>query len=99
MLGKFKNDPDLWAMPFSTLLILHKVYSRKKRWERLTWKNISSKIVLALNIIRQIGEVTWGYEHSLVTMANLILPEDQKLPELFGYFYGKCYIESTWLVL
>ena len=41
--------------------------------------------------------MTWGYEHSLVTMANLILPEDQKLPELFGYFYGKCYIESTWL--
>ena len=39
--------------------------------------------------ICQIGEVTWGYEHSLVTMANLILPEDQKLPELFGYFYGK----------
>merc|ERR1719336_574447 len=22
-------------------------------------------------------------------MANLVLPEDQKLPELYGYFYGK----------
>ena len=39
--------------------------------------------------ICQVGEVTWGYEHSLVTMANSFLPEDQKLPELFGYFYGK----------
>jgi len=38
---------------------------------------------------KTVGEVTWGYEHSLVTMANLILPENQKLPELFGYFYGK----------
>jgi len=33
--------------------------------------------------------VTWGYKHPLVDMANLILPEDQKLPELYGYFYGK----------
>ena len=39
--------------------------------------------------IWQVGEVTWGYEHSLVNMANSFLPEDQKLPELFGYFYGK----------
>jgi len=38
---------------------------------------------------KTVGEVTWGYEHSLVTMANSFLPEDQKLPELFGYFYGK----------
>ena len=39
------------AMPFSTLLIPHKVYLRKKRWERLTWENISAQLVLiALNI-------------------------------------------------
>jgi len=38
---------------------------------------------------RTVGEVTWGYNHSLVSLANLILPDDQKLPELFGYFYGK----------
>ena len=33
------------------------------------------------------AEITWGYNHSLVTMANLVLPEDQRLPELYGYFY------------
>ena len=32
--------------------------------------------------------MTWGYKHPLVDMANLILPEDEKLPELYGYFYG-----------
>ena len=26
-------------------------------------------------------DVTWGYQHPLVDMANLILPEDKKLPE------------------
>ena len=36
----------------------------------------------------QVAEITWGYNHSLVTMANLVLPEDQRLPELYGYFYG-----------
>lgn len=37
----------------------------------------------------QVEEVTWGYKHPLVDMANLILPEDQKLPELYGYFSGE----------
>ena len=34
-------------------------------------------------------EVTWGYKHPLVDLANQILREDEKLPELYGYFYGK----------
>lgn len=38
---------------------------------------------------RTVEEVTWGYNHSLVTLANLVLPADQQLPELYGYFYGK----------
>jgi len=38
---------------------------------------------------RTVQEVTWGYNHSLVSLANLVLPEDQQLPELYGYFYGK----------
>lgn len=38
---------------------------------------------------RSVEDVTWGYKHPLVDMANLILPEDKKLPELYGYFYGK----------
>ena len=37
----------------------------------------------------QVEEVTWGYNHPLVDMANSILPDDQKLPELYGYFYGE----------
>jgi len=36
-----------------------------------------------------VEEITWGYNHSLVSLANLILSEDEKLPELYGYFYGK----------
>ena len=36
----------------------------------------------------QIGDVTWGYKHPLVDLANLILPPEQKLPDLYGYFYG-----------
>jgi len=36
-----------------------------------------------------IGDVTWGYKHPLVDLANLILPPEQKLPDLYGYFYGK----------
>jgi len=38
---------------------------------------------------RTVQEVTWGYEHQLVTIANQILPPNEKLPELYGYFYGK----------
>ena len=34
-------------------------------------------------------EITWGYKHPLVDLANLILPEEEKLPPLYGYFYGK----------
>merc|ERR1712002_873493 len=36
-----------------------------------------------------VGNITWGYKHALVDMANLILPPEQKLPDLYGYFYGK----------
>ena len=38
---------------------------------------------------RTVEEITWGYNHSLVSLANLFLEEDQQLPELYGYFYGK----------
>jgi len=38
---------------------------------------------------KTVQEITWGYQHSLVDLANLILPPDQKLPALYGYFYGK----------
>jgi len=38
---------------------------------------------------RTVQEVTWGYNHSLVHLANQILQEEEKLPELYGYFYGK----------
>jgi len=38
---------------------------------------------------RTVQEVTWGYNHSLVHLANLILQEEEILPELYGYFYGK----------
>jgi scavenger receptor class B protein 1 len=37
---------------------------------------------------RTVEEVTWGYKHHLVDLANLILPPEEKLPELYGYFYG-----------
>ena len=46
-------------------------------------------LVLLILSMSQVEEVTWGYKHPLVDMANLILPEDQKLPELYGYFYGE----------
>jgi len=36
-----------------------------------------------------VRDITWGYKHPLVDMANLILPPEQKLPDLYGYFYGK----------
>ena len=42
----------------------------------------------------QVSEITWGYNHSLVTMANLVLPEDQRLPELYGYFYGDLILQN-----
>ena len=42
-----------------------------------------------VQVCLQVEEVTWGYKHPLVDMANLILPEDQKLPDLYGYFYGE----------
>jgi len=38
---------------------------------------------------RTVQEITWGYKHALVDLANLILPEEEKLPPLYGYFYGK----------
>lgn len=38
---------------------------------------------------RTVQEITWGYQHPLVDLANLILPEEEKLPPLYGYFYGK----------
>lgn len=34
-------------------------------------------------------EATWGFQHPLVDMANQVLPPDQKLPDQFGFFYGK----------
>ena len=40
-------------------------------------------------MVVQVEEVTWGYRHPLVDLANQILREDEKLPELYGYFYGK----------
>ena len=42
----------------------------------------------------QVAEITWGYNHSLVTMSNLVLPEDQRLPELYGYFYGDLILQN-----
>jgi len=36
-----------------------------------------------------VADITWGYKHPLVDLANQILPPDQKLPEKYGYFYGK----------
>jgi len=36
-----------------------------------------------------VQEVTWGFQHPLVDLANQVLPPDQKLPEQFGFFYGK----------
>jgi len=38
---------------------------------------------------QSIRDLIWGYQHNLVDMANLILQGDKKLPELYGYFYGK----------
>lgn len=38
---------------------------------------------------KSVEEVTWGYKHPLVELANQVLREDEKLPELYGYFYGK----------
>jgi len=38
---------------------------------------------------RSVQDITWGYQHPLVDMANLILPPEQRLPPLYGYFYGK----------
>ena len=38
---------------------------------------------------RTVEEVTWGFPHPLMDLANTILPDDQKLPKLYGFFYGK----------
>jgi len=38
---------------------------------------------------KTVQEVTWGYKHPLVDLANLVLPEEERLPPLYGYFYGK----------
>jgi len=38
---------------------------------------------------RKVEDVTWGYQHPLVDLANQILPDEEKLPPLYGYFYGK----------
>jgi len=38
---------------------------------------------------RTVREITWGHQHALVDLANSILPEEEKLPELYGYFFGK----------
>jgi len=39
--------------------------------------------------VRSVAEVTWGYQHPLVDLANQVLPEEEQLPPLYGYFYGK----------
>ena len=41
-------------------------------------------------------EVTWGYNHSLVHLANLFLQDGEKLPDLYGYFYGIVNFALTW---
>jgi len=38
---------------------------------------------------KTVEEITWGYQHPLVDIANLILPDEEKLAPLYGYFYGK----------
>jgi len=38
---------------------------------------------------RTAREITWGYQHDLVDLANTILPPAERLPEKYGYFYGK----------
>ena len=39
--------------------------------------------------VRSVAEVTWGYQHPLVDLANQVLPEEEQLPPLYGYFYGE----------
>ena len=66
------------------------VFEKRTVSKYLNGNRISTehKYLYAKNLYCQVAEITWGYNHSLVTMANLVLPEDQKLPELYGYFYG-----------
>ena len=64
---------------------------------RFSGRLIQAALSSMLDILRQdvfnstaVGDIVWGYHHTLVKLGNDVLPSDKKLPfDKFGFFVDK----------